>query len=202
MPDDNNPSSSSPADSHTIPSTSFDCSRLPASPPTDNRPRAHLSHQILNHPRNSLLDPLVGFPTSPSLPQAPHPEEPDGPCLYRPSHPHNRDRNGGITVSSIGSSSTERTTSDAGSRWSSVTSFSEGIMHLFWRSSPSPSRETDTGSDLTQNSGQKGDVKSQGAEPARHGSAMNESPILLPRPSEFTDSTCLSSHSTPPFNAK
>ena len=62
------------------------------------------------------------------------------------------------------------TTSDAGSRPSSVTSFFKKTMHHVRRPSPSPSRETDIGSDTTHNDGQKGDnadSKGKGAELAR-----------------------------------
>ncbi len=60
------------------------------------------------------------------------------------------------------------TTSDSGSRPSSVTSFFKNTMHRV-RRSPSPSRETDTGSDTTRSDGQRGDtdVKRKGAELAR-----------------------------------
>ena len=59
------------------------------------------------------------------------------------------------------------TTSDVDSRPSSVTSFFRKTMHRVRRSSPSPSRETDTFSDTTRNDGQKGDnadAKGKGAE--------------------------------------
>jgi P-type Ca2+ transporter type 2C len=49
------------------------------------------------------------------------------------------------------------TASDVGSRPSSVTSFFKKTVDRVRRPSPSPSRETDTGSDTTRNDGQKGD---------------------------------------------
>ncbi|KAN0120860.1 hypothetical protein V8E52_004129 [Russula decolorans] len=154
------------------------------------------------------------------------------PSMFEASHPHGHRRMGGVgTVSSIGSSSTERDVedkssplqtahsesdvtstrpfptlpSDTGARPSSVTSFIliKRIMHRVRRPSPSPSRETDTGSDITRNDGQKrdnADVKCKGAELARP--AGNESPtFLLPLPSEFTDSSRLSRLSPPSFNS-
>ena len=59
--------------------------------------------------------------------------------------------------------------SDAGSRPSSVASFLKKTAHRVRRPSPSPSRETDTGSETTRNDGQKGDTdtKRKGAELAR-----------------------------------
>jgi P-type Ca2+ transporter type 2C len=62
------------------------------------------------------------------------------------------------------------TTSDAGSRPSSVTGFFKNSMRRVRRPSSSRSRETDAGSDMTQNDGQKGDntdVKRKGTELAR-----------------------------------
>jgi hypothetical protein len=251
-----NPSSSSPAISPAIPSSSLDCSYHPAFLPKDNR--GYLSRPTLIHklPRNSL-EPL-GSPTHPSdnspLPSPPFltptahssgsfllansthdndPEEHDGSSS---SHPHGHHRTGSIaTVSSIGSSSTERdaevnssplhsarsdatstfpfptltdlhTTSDAGSRPSSMTSFFKTLIHRIRRPSPSPSQETDTDSDTTRiesNDGQKGDnedVKCKGAELARP--TENESPTSVLRlPPEFTDSSCLSRPSPPSFNS-
>jgi P-type Ca2+ transporter type 2C len=60
--------------------------------------------------------------------------------------------------------------SDVGSRPSSVTSFFQKTMHRVRRPSPSPSRETDTGSETTRNDGQRGDnadAKRKGAQLAR-----------------------------------
>ena len=60
--------------------------------------------------------------------------------------------------------------SDAGSRPSSVASFIKKTAHRVRRPSPSPSRETDTGSETTRNDGQKGDkadTRRKGAELAR-----------------------------------
>jgi Ca2+-transporting ATPase len=62
------------------------------------------------------------------------------------------------------------TASDDGSRPSSVTSFFKKTVHRVRRPSPSPSRETDTGSDTTRNDRQRGDnadSKRKGAELAR-----------------------------------
>ena len=62
------------------------------------------------------------------------------------------------------------TASDVGSRPSSVTSFFKKTVDRVRRPSPSPSRETDVGSDTTRNDGQKGDNadgKRKGAELAR-----------------------------------
>lgn len=106
------------------------------------------------------------------------------------SHPHSHRQKGSIgTISSIGSSSSERdikgqssplqaahsesdvtstrpfptfprlyTTPDTSAR-SSMTSFIliKKIIYCVRRPSPSPIRETDTGSDITRNDGQKGD---------------------------------------------
>ena len=226
-----NPSSSSSA----IPSQSLESSCLTASSPessTDNR-GCPSRPTTLKLPRNSL-DPL-GSPTdSPPLPEPPftpptahsnsihcansiHDNDSGGhggSCsLYRPSHPQCRRRNGRIgTVSSIGSSSTERdaegnssplhsahsgmtstlptrsthlhTTSDAGdSRLSFATSIVERIMEYFKRPSLSPSREMDTGSDTTRNDGQRGN----NARPAENGSPR----LLGLLPSEFKDSSRL-----------
>ena len=60
--------------------------------------------------------------------------------------------------------------SDAGSRPSSVTSFFKRSVHRVRRPSPSPSGETDTGSETTRHDGQKGDnsdVKRKEAQLAR-----------------------------------
>ena len=57
------------------------------------------------------------------------------------------------------------TTSDVDSRSSSVTSFFKSTIHRVRRSSPSPGRETDAGSNMTQSDGQRKDSK--GAELAR-----------------------------------
>ena len=93
------------------------------------------------------------------------------PTVSRDNYPHG-------TVSSIGSSSTERqddsslphetsthpfpilshpdTTSNAGSSSSSVASFIKRLMHRVMRPSPFPSRETGTGLDTMRNDGLKG----------------------------------------------
>ena len=59
------------------------------------------------------------------------------------------------------------TASDVDSRPSSVASFFKNTMHRVRRPSPSPSRETETGSDTTRSDGQRRDSKRKGAELAR-----------------------------------
>ena len=134
-----------------------------------------------------------------------NPEEHDGMTslkLLAPPPPHHRRKGSVATVSSVGSSSTEReyednqsfrlspvrsAHSDATStlpspththvdvvpedhsRSSSPASFLRKTLHRV-RRSPSPSGETDTGSETTRNDGQKGensDVKRKGPELAR-----------------------------------
>lgn len=99
---------------------------------------------------------------------------------------------------------TQHTTPDAGSRplFGVVTHFLQVVIleRIGVRRPPlSPSRETDTGSDTTQNDGQKGDgvdVKCKGAEP--HPTA-NESPASeLVLPPEYMDSSRLIRPSRPP----
>ena len=73
--------------------------------------------------------------------------------------------------------------SDAGSRPSFVTSFFRRSVHRVRRLSPSPSGETDTGSDITRNDGQKGDSadvkrkETQLAHPAMLD--LKQAPVLL-----------------------
>ena len=159
VPDDNNPSSSSLA----LPSSSVDSSRLPPSPSTTDND-AYLSlttTPILKSARNPL-EPL-GSPTHTSDNSSLPPPSPTLSAhssgsvrwgnsailrensLYPPPSLHGYRPKGRIgSVSSIDSGSTAEL--DAGD-----------THHRVRQQPPSPSRETDTGSDTTRYDGQKGD---------------------------------------------
>jgi Ca2+-transporting ATPase len=228
VPEDNN----HPIPTHILPPQSSDASRLPlghATLPADNQGFLSLPTPILRSARNSLdafgsatsdtssLQPppsptlsarssgSIRFATSTAL-RDNNPDEHDAlsslNLLAPPSRRHHRKGSVG-TVSSVGSSSTERdiednqsfrlspvrsaqsdapstlpsptyTHVDPGpdviSRPSSAASFFRKTLHRVRRGSPSPSGETDTGSDTTRSETQKGDsadVKRKGPEIAR-----------------------------------
>jgi len=203
-----------------------------ATSPTDNQAFLSLPTPILKSARNSLdavgspsshtsdtssLQPppsptlsahstgSIRFATSTVL-RDNNPEEHDGLSslkLLAPPPPHHRRKGSEATVSSVGSSSTEReyednqsfrlspvrsahsdatstlpspththvdVVPDVPSRPSSPASFLRKTLHRVRRSSPSPSGDTDTASEMTRNDGQKGDnsdVKRKGPELAR-----------------------------------